>query len=148
MLVFQEYVPSDNVLVLPAKLVTQTANGAVLAAGAESEHTESLGNDDALLLVVRGRNTLKHLESLHRGGTTGGLVGNHATHGSVEDAGGSAEVEGTSTSRVETGHLAKEGLVLDYTESALCSISIPPFIFISNHMFPPLRIQPKIYFKK
>lgn len=107
--------------------MAQTANGAVLAAGAEAEHTESLGNDDALLLVVRGRNTLKHLESLHRGGTTGGLVGNHATHGSVEDAGGSAEVEGTSTSRVETGHLAKEGLILDYTESALRFDFVPPF---------------------
>lgn len=88
-------VPGNNVLVLPANLVAQTANGAVLAARAEAEDTQSLGDDDALLLVIRGRNTLEDLEALHSGGTTGGLVGNHAADSLVEDAGRSAEVEGT-----------------------------------------------------
>lgn len=86
---------SDDVLVLPADLVAETADGAVLAAGLQAEDTESLGNDHLLLLVVGGRNTLKDLEALESGGTAGSLVGDHATDGLVEDAGGSAEVEGT-----------------------------------------------------
>lgn len=73
----------------------QTTDSAVLAAGAEAEDAEGLGNDDALLLVIRGRNTLEDLQALHGGGTTGGLVGDHAADSLVEDAGGSAEVEGT-----------------------------------------------------
>ena len=40
-----------------------------------------------LLLVVGGRNTLENLQVLHSGGTTGGLVGNHAADSLVEDAG-------------------------------------------------------------
>jgi hypothetical protein len=77
--------------------VAETANGAVLAAGLEAENTQSLGNDDTLLLVVWGRNTLEDLESLHSSSTTGGLVGNHAADGLVEDARRSAEVERTCT---------------------------------------------------
>lgn len=86
--------PGNNVLVLPADLVAETANGAVLAAGLESEDTEGLGNDHLLLLVIGRGNTLEDLEALKGSGTAGGLVGNHATDGLVEDAGGSAEVEG------------------------------------------------------
>jgi hypothetical protein len=40
-------------------------------------------------------------------------VGNHTADGLVENAGGSAEVEGTTTGGVETSHLAKVGVVLD-----------------------------------
>jgi hypothetical protein len=94
--------------------VAEATDGAVLAAGAESEDTQSLGDDDALLLVVGGRNTLEDLESLQSSSTTGGLVGNHSADGLEEDAGGSTEVEGTTTSGVETSHLAKVGVVLDY----------------------------------
>jgi hypothetical protein len=94
--------------------VAETANGAVLAAGAETQDTESLGNDNTLLLVVGRGDTLEDLEALHSGGTTGGLVGNHAADGLVKDAGRSAEVEGTTTGGVETSHLAKVGVVLDY----------------------------------
>jgi hypothetical protein len=75
--------------------VAQTANGAVLAAGLETEDAESLGDDHLLLLVVGGRDTLEDLEALKGGGTAGSLVGNHAADGLVEDAGGGAEVEGT-----------------------------------------------------
>lgn len=85
----------DDVLVLPADLVAETADGAVLAAGLQAENAEGLGNDHLLLLVVRGGDTLKDLEALESGGTTGSLVGDHATDGLVEDAGGGAEVEGT-----------------------------------------------------
>lgn len=78
----------------------------------ETQDAESLGNDNTLLLVVGRGNTLEDLQALKGGSTTGSLVGNHATDGLVEDAGGSAEVEGTATGRVEAGHLAKVGVVL------------------------------------
>lgn len=88
-------IPGNDVLVLPADLVAQTADGAVLATGLQSQDTESLGNDHLLLLIVGGRDTLEDLEALQSGGTAGGLVRNHTTDGLVEDSGGGAEVEGT-----------------------------------------------------
>lgn len=88
-------VPRNNILVLPADLVAQPADGAVLATGLESEDTEGLGDHHLLLLVIRGRDTLEDLEPLESGGATGGLVRDHATDGLVEDAGRGAEVEGT-----------------------------------------------------
>jgi hypothetical protein len=102
----------NNILVFPADFVAETANGAVLATGLEAEHTESLGNNNTLLLVVWGRDTLKDLESLQGSGTTGGLVRNHAADGLVENARRGTEVEGTTTGRVETGGLAEVGMVL------------------------------------
>ena len=42
-------------------------------------------------------------------------MGHHTADGLVEDAGRSAEVEGTTTGGVETSHLAKVGVVLDCT---------------------------------
>lgn len=91
----QSCVPLNNILVLPADLVAETTDGAVLAAGLQSQDTEGLGNDHLLLLVVGGRDTLEDLESFESGGTAGGLVGNHATDGLVEDSRRGAEVEGT-----------------------------------------------------
>jgi hypothetical protein len=88
-------VPSDNILVLPAELVAETTDRAVLAAGLQAENAESLGDDNALLLVVRRGNTFEGLQALHSGITTRGLVRNHATDGAPEHLGGSAEVEGT-----------------------------------------------------
>lgn len=73
----------------------QAANGAELAAGLQAQDAQGLGNDHLLLLVVRGGDTLEDLEALQGGGTAGGLVGDHATDGLVEDAAGGAEVEGT-----------------------------------------------------
>lgn len=109
----------NNILVLPANLVAQTADSAVLAAGLQTKNAEGLGNDHLLLLVVRGRDTLEDLETLKGGGTTGSLVGNHATDGLVEDSGGSTEVEGTTTGRVETGGLAEVGVVLELSAEEL-----------------------------
>jgi hypothetical protein len=86
--------PSNNILVLPADLVAQSSDCAVLAAGLESENAKGLGNDHLLLLVVRGRDAFEDLEPLEGGGAAGGLVGDHATDGLVEDAGRGAEVEG------------------------------------------------------
>jgi len=103
---------SNNILVFPADLMAQTTNSAVLAAGLQSENSKGLRNNDSLLLIIRRRNTFKDLQSLHGSGTTGGLVGNHATYSLVEDTRGSSEVERTSSSRVESGNLAKVGMVL------------------------------------
>lgn len=88
-------VPGDNILVLPAELVAESADGAVLAAGLEAEDTEGLGDDHALLVVVRGRNTVESLQTLHSGGTTGSLVRDHATDGAPEHLRRSAVVPGT-----------------------------------------------------
>lgn len=87
--------PGNNILILPANLVAQTADGAVLAAGLQAKNAQSLGNDHLLLGVIGGRDTLENLEALHGSSTSSGLVGDHATDGLVEDSGGSAEVEGT-----------------------------------------------------
>lgn len=91
----EEYAPGNNVLVLPADFVAESANGAVLAAGSETENTQSLGNNNALLLVVRRRDTLENLEALQGSSTTGGLVRDHSADSLVEDAGWGTEVEGT-----------------------------------------------------
>ena len=92
--------------------MAETADGAVLATGAQTQDTESLGDDNALLAVVGRGDTLEDLQALHGGGTAGSLVGDHATDSLVEDARGSAEVEGTTASGVETSHLAEVGVVL------------------------------------
>ena len=55
------HIPGNDVLVLPAELVTETANGAVLAAGLQPQYPQRLGNDDALLLVIGSRDTLESL---------------------------------------------------------------------------------------
>jgi hypothetical protein len=88
-------VPGNDVLVLPAELVAETTNSAVLAAGLEPQYPQGLGDNDALLLVVGSGNTLERLQALHGGLTAGSLVGNHAADSSPEHLGGGAEVEGT-----------------------------------------------------
>lgn len=75
--------------------MAESADGAVLAAGLEAEDTKGLGNDHALLVVVRRRNTIEGLQALKSGGTTGSLVRDHATDGAPEHLGGSAVVPGT-----------------------------------------------------
>lgn len=103
--------PADDVAVLPAELLGQAANSAVLAAGLEAEDTESLGDDHALLGVVRGRDTLEDLQAVHGSLAASSLVGNHSADGLVEDARRGTEVEGT-VGLVEAGSLAEVGMVL------------------------------------
>ena len=102
----------------------QTSNSAELPARLQSQHSQCLGNDHPLLLVVRGRDTLKDLQSLHSSLAASGLVGHHAADGLVEDAAGGTEVEWTTASGVVSGDLAKVGMVLDcgnYQYALQCS---------------------------
>ena len=103
----------DGILVLPSDLVGQTTEASEVATRSESQHTESLRANHTVDLVVRGRNSLEHLQVSQGSGTTGSLVGDHSTDGSPEDLGGSTEVEGT-TSGVDVASLAQEVLVLDW----------------------------------
>lgn len=102
----------NDILVLPAELVTQTTNGAVLAAWLEAEHTESLWDDHALLVVVWWWDTLEGLQALESLCAALGLVRDHATHCAPEHLGGCAVVPWSTTHCVVTGLLAEEGLVL------------------------------------
>lgn len=108
-------VPGNNILVLPANLVGETADSAVLASWLQAEDTESLWDNHALDLVVWGWDTLKDLKSLHGGSTTSSLVWDHTTDSLVEDAGWSAEVEWSTTGWVVAGHLAEVRMVLHCT---------------------------------
>jgi len=105
----------DNILVLPANLVAQTANRAILPAGLQTEDAKSLGHDHLLHLVIRGRDAFEDLQSLHGGCAAGRLVGNHAAYRLVEDSGGGSEVEGTCRRQ----NLSRQGI-------AAGGIDLPP----------------------
>ena len=117
------YIPGNHILVLPAELLAETAEGAVLPARLEAEHTEGLGDDHALLVVIWRRDTLKGLQACHGGGTTLSLVGNHAADGAPKHLGGLAVVPWATTSSVETGLLAEEGLVLHCSRKVISLMS-------------------------
>ena len=91
--------------------MAETADGAVLAAGAEAEDTQSLGNDNALLLVVGRGDTLEELEAFESSSTTGSLVGDHSADCPVEDLGGGTVVEGARLFRVDDVTLVEEVVV-------------------------------------
>ena len=118
----------NNILVAPANLVGQTLwhlissrryqlqsatdlDGAVLAAGLQPQHPESLRNDHALLLVVGGRDALEELEPLEGGSTARRLVGNHSTDSAVEDFGGGAVMEGARLLGVDDVAFVEEVVV-------------------------------------
>ena len=86
---------------------------AELAAGLESQDSESLRNHHLLLSVVRGRDTLKELDALEGSSTTGSLVGHHSTDGSVEDPAWCTEVEGTALLWVYEMALVQEVVVAE-----------------------------------
>lgn len=80
--------------------MAQSADCAVFASRLQSQHSQSLGNDNALDFVVWWWDTLENLKSLHGCGTTGGLVRNHTTDGLVEDSGWGTEMERTCSKLV------------------------------------------------
>lgn len=108
----------DDILVFPADLVGETADGAELSAWLQSEDTEGLWDDDSLVTVVWWRNALKDLQALQGGLATGRLVGDHTTDGLVEDTGWGAEVERT-LGLVVSGCLSEVGVVLELVAEEL-----------------------------
>lgn len=81
-----------DVLVLPADFVGETAKGAETTAGLQTKDAKSGGDDHALHAIPWLGDALKDLETLHGGGTTSSLVGQHSTDGAEEDAGGGTEM--------------------------------------------------------
>jgi len=86
----------DDVAVSPADLGGELAEVSEAAHGLQAEDAESRGDDDALDVVEGRGNTLIDFELGEREGTTGSLVGEHATDGLPEDLGGSPVVVGTT----------------------------------------------------
>jgi len=109
----------NNILVLPADLVGESADSAVLASWLQSQDTESLWDDHALDLVVWWWDTLEDLKSLHGSGTTSSLVRNHTTDGLVEDSRWSTEMEWTTSGWVVSSHLSEVGVVLQLSTEEL-----------------------------
>lgn len=112
----------NNIPVLPAEFVTETADCAVLAAGLETQDTQSLGNNDTLLAVVGSGHTLKGLEAVQGSGAARSLVRQHATDSAPEHLGGLAVMPWATTSSVVTGLLAHEGLVVHWEEFISCRL--------------------------
>ena len=75
--------------------MAQSAHRAVFPPRLQSKYPQCLWYYHSLLLIVWRWDAFKNLEAFHRGGTTSGLVGYHASDGLVEDAGRSAKVKGT-----------------------------------------------------
>ena len=143
----------DDVAVRPSDLVRQTLDGTELASRLcasvmarcppthlESEHAKGLRHDDALLVVVRRRDTLEELDALESGGTSAGLVRDHTADRTVEDARRSALVERSALLRVDQVLLVQEGVVTKLKSSApACSRELTfmrknePETLISSH---------------
>lgn len=117
---------SQDLLVLPADLVGETAKGAEATAGLQTKDSQGSRDNHALGGVVGLRDTLEDLETLHGSSTTGSLVGEHATDDAEEDTAGSTEMEGT-VGGVNNGALAEELVVLHYR---ITSVRIP------SHKYP------------
>ena len=106
-------IPRNNVPVLPAELMTQPPHGAIFPSRLQPQHTQSLRDHHALLVVVWRRYTLEGLEALHGLRAALSLVGNHAANGAPEHLRRRAVVPWATTLRVVSSLLAEEGLVLD-----------------------------------
>ena len=74
----------DEALLGPAHLDGEITESAELAIRLQSEALEGLGNDDSLLVVIGGGNTLEDLEAAEGGGTLCLLVGEHGAEGLPE----------------------------------------------------------------
>ncbi len=88
---------SDKVALGPASDGGEVAKRAVVAASLEAKSAESVGDDHALLLVVREWAAIEDLQLAEGGGTSGGLMGGHATNALPEDARGGFPMLGTTT---------------------------------------------------
>ncbi len=97
----------DNGVILPAELGTEAGQHGVAARWVEALDTEGVGDNDALDLVVRGRDSLEDFEAGESLGSALGLVGQHAADGAPEDLAGGAVVD-EATAGVGADVLAQE----------------------------------------
>jgi len=84
---------SNDVLVLPADLVSEPAKRAEPPAVLQPQHLEGGRDDHLFLFVIWGRHSLEALQSLESFLSTLSLVRSHSAHGAPEDLGRSTEVE-------------------------------------------------------
>ena len=103
----------NHSLVLPAKLLGQSADSAVRSAGPQPQDTHGRGNNQTALTIHRSRAALKDSQSGQGSSTTVGLVGQHATDGTPEDAAGSTVVDVAAVPGVADGLLGQVGLELE-----------------------------------
>lgn len=102
---------SDDVFVFPADRGGQLTQSSVLSTWLQSQNSQSLWNDNSLLLVVWRWDTFKDLQTFHGSLTTSSLVSNHTTDSLVEDSRWGSEVEWT-TVFVESSSLSQVIVVL------------------------------------
>ena len=76
----------DEILSGPADLAGELSKNAELSVGLEAEDLESVRDNQSLFLVVGERNAVEDLQAAESSGTSGSLVGEHASHDSPEDA--------------------------------------------------------------
>ena len=87
----------DDVSLGPAGQGSEFTERAVRSTGLEAESFESVRDDHALLLVVGEGAALEDLQLAESGGTSGELVGEHATDDLPEDARWGPPVLGSTT---------------------------------------------------
>ena len=105
----------DEFIVLPADLVGEVSQTALLAVRLEAQVGQGLRNDHLLGAVVGGRASLEALQVSHGSRTTSGLVGDHTSDGSPQHASGGFVVIRTLPG-VGAHALTQEQLKLNYIQ--------------------------------
>ena len=80
----------NQLLFAPSHLRGEVSQGAELAEVAQLDAPHGVRDADALLGVVRSRDSLENFEAAQSSGSTGSFVRDHASDGAPEDTGGSA----------------------------------------------------------
>ena len=82
----------NKLLLAPSDLGRQVTEGAELTEVTQLDASHGVRHAEPLLSVVRSGNSLENFEAAESSGSTGGLVGDHASDGAPEDTGRSAVV--------------------------------------------------------
>mmetsp|Transcript_16159 Transcript_16159/g.50560 ORF Transcript_16159/g.50560 Transcript_16159/m.50560 type:complete len:319 (+) Transcript_16159:275-1231(+) len=123
---------------LPANLGSHNAELGHSPVGLDVQDTKGSGHKNTLLVVIGGRHTVKDLQSGHGGGTTRGLVGDHATNGTPHNLAGGTLMEGTVFG-VRVRALTKELQVLQLVTRSLTRTN--DFLTPNNrHLLPAQQL--------
>ena len=101
-----------NTLLGPPKVCSKLTKNSEFTVGCKTQCTESLGDHNTLLSVIRGRDPIEHTETLQGLHPTSGLVRKHTTNSTLENFGWATLVIGATT-RVGVALLVQEGTELD-----------------------------------